>query len=283
MVRLRPKWAVALKAVRLRPVRVWLRHRGLRSEDVFLVSYPRSGNTWMRFLLYQILAGRSAEFAALRHEIPYVGKHHKAPSLLPGGGRLIKSHEPYAGVYRGSTVIYVVRDTRDVALSEYRFRKQRNLYVGEFDSFLSLFLAGRVHGLGSWAEHVEGWSESGPARRGRMLLIKYEDLRRNPAGTLAGIASFLGVPAEPEAIRRAVEHNELKNMRAKEDRVDRSEMFKRANPAFSHVNQGLVEGWRGKLSPDQLQLLEQKMGNTLARLGYTLTQVTRRANGTSRA
>src|SRR6266851_1462404 len=41
---------------------IWIRHRGLNSSDVFLASYPKSGSTWLRFQLFEILTSLSAGF-----------------------------------------------------------------------------------------------------------------------------------------------------------------------------------------------------------------------------
>lgn len=68
---------------------LWLRHRGLDSTDVFVASYPRSGQHWVRFQLFEILMNQSADFDSLDSTIPQVGEHGKALSILPSGGRLI--------------------------------------------------------------------------------------------------------------------------------------------------------------------------------------------------
>jgi len=88
-------------------------HRGIGPKDVFLASYPCSGSSWMRFLLLELLAG-DASFAAINVAVPYVGRHRVAPSIVPDGGRLIKTHEPHLARYRRA--VHLVRDPRDVAL-----------------------------------------------------------------------------------------------------------------------------------------------------------------------
>ena len=47
----------------LRSAVVYEHHRGLRAEDIFIASYPRSGNTWIRFVLADLATGRSAGIA----------------------------------------------------------------------------------------------------------------------------------------------------------------------------------------------------------------------------
>ena len=81
--------------VRLLPV--VYRHTGVSPQDAFLVSYPKSGNTWLKFMLTYLLSGREADFDSDSTTIADVGSHRATPGVLPGGGRLIKSHEPYSG------------------------------------------------------------------------------------------------------------------------------------------------------------------------------------------
>src|SRR5690242_17221396 len=101
----------------LRVPLIWLRHRGFGPNDVFLASFPRSGNTWLRFVLGEVLTRESVEFENVNRIIPEVGLQGKARAVLPGGGRLIKTHELYRQEYQRA--IYVIRDVRDVLLSEF--------------------------------------------------------------------------------------------------------------------------------------------------------------------
>src|SRR5256886_16759673 len=101
----------------LRAPLIWLRHRGIDRNDVMVASYPRSGNTWLRFLLTKVLTGKSAAFDNVNNVIAEIGIHHEALMLLPGKGRLIKTHELYNPAY--PRAIYLIRDVRDSLLSQY--------------------------------------------------------------------------------------------------------------------------------------------------------------------
>ena len=84
-----------LSKSRLRVPLVWSRHRGLKDQDVFVASYPRSGSTWLRFLLFETLTKNDAGFDNVNRMLPDVGMHADATPLLPNQGRLIKTHEPF--------------------------------------------------------------------------------------------------------------------------------------------------------------------------------------------
>jgi hypothetical protein len=111
---------------------VILNHRSLKSSDVLFASYPKSGNTWIKFMLGQIITGREVDFDSVDRVIPYLGDDMPPVGPLPNGGRLIKTHEPFRGItapYVKKAVV-LVRDGRDVALSYYRSQLRRGWFEG---------------------------------------------------------------------------------------------------------------------------------------------------------
>jgi len=245
------------------PVATTVRHLRVRRGDAFLASYPRSGNTWLRFMLFEALTGRPAQFDAVRRAIPHVNPYQTAEPIVSGVGRLYLTHEQYSHVYGGFPAIYLVRDVRDVVLSEYRRQQMNESYPGAFDAFLEDFLAGRIHRFGSWNDHVAGWRFTGASDR-RSMLLRYEDLRRDPARGVSDALSFLGAPRPADVVERAVEHNALDAMRGKEDRTTLPD----ARPGFRFVNAGASGSWRDRLSAEQIRRIESVTGATLERLGY---------------
>jgi len=120
---------------RLRVPLNWLRHRGLEPADVFFAGYPKSGTTWSRFVLFEVLTGKPAGFRQTNTLMPIIiHSQSKALRLLPGGGRLISTHEDYQKEYRKA--IYITRDPRDVVLSEYAFYTVLDYYHGTLDRFI---------------------------------------------------------------------------------------------------------------------------------------------------
>jgi hypothetical protein len=256
---------------------VWYWHLGLKSQDIFQASYPRSGSTWLRFMLLQILTGTDPGFHSVQRTIPEVDEHRGVPPLLPGGGRLIKTHEQYRKDY--ARAVFLVRDVRDVFLSNFargtQFGLAQLLCKGDLDSFLEIFLKGTALQQGSWQEHTRSWLESPLAKSGNLMVVRYEDLRKNPEQILGQLLQFLGVTPDFEVIRKAIENNSLQQMRAKEDRARQT---REQTNLLSHgekvgeegrfVRKGGVGGWRGKLSHEQIELINQYAGDLLATLGY---------------
>jgi hypothetical protein len=262
---------------KLRVPRVWSWHLGLKPQDIFQASYPRSGSTWLRFMLFQILHGEEAGFGKIDKCIPEIEAHRGIPPILPGGGRLIKTHEKYRKDY--TKAVFLVRDVRDVVLSSYARAVDEGLAPlvsrGDFDSFLLSFLEGRALQMGSWQEHTRSWLESPLARDGNLMVVRYEDLRRNSEQVIGQLLHFLGVTPDFQIIRKAIEDNSLQQMRAKEDKARRtgersvllaSDM--RTGEEGRFVRKGAVGGWRCKLTDAQVKIIDQYAGDVLATLGY---------------
>src|SRR5689334_6895227 len=91
------------------------RARGLTADDVVTPSFPKSGSTWLRFVVATIAApGAEVDFTTLSRLSPPLGAHAAAPLLVGGRGRFIKTHEPLTAFPRfRSRALYVVRDGRD--------------------------------------------------------------------------------------------------------------------------------------------------------------------------
>jgi hypothetical protein len=245
---------------------IWLRHCGLDANDVFLASYPRSGNTWTRFLLTEILAKESASFDNVNLAIPEMGIHARAQLTLPNGGRLIKTHEPYRSEYKRA--VYLVRDFRDVVLSQFSRERELGMHRMSLDEYLPLFLEGRLSGFGSWQHHLPSWLDGPLAKTGDMLVIRFEEMRRDPQPCITPIVEFLGYEPRTEIIRAAIENNSVERMRAKENAAQK--LHKSTGEEGRFVRKGSIAGWRAKMTESQLQLIDQHAGEVLVRLGYPL-------------
>jgi sulfotransferase family protein len=263
---------------RLRVPRVWSWHLGLKPQDMFLASYPRSGSTWLRFMLFQTLTGEDPGFKRIDQGIPEIQLHRGVAPLLPGGGRLIKTHEQYRREY--TKAVFLVRDIRDVLVSCYVRSVEAGLAQlvskGDFDSFLLSFLRGRALQQGSWQQHSRSWLESPLAKNGNLMVVRYEDLRRDSEQVIGQLLKFLGVTPDSRIIRKAIENNSLQQMRAKEDNAikagEQSALLGcHQSPGGEEgrfIRKGSIGGWRSELTDANVRLIGQYTGDVLATLGY---------------
>lgn len=244
----------------------WLRHFGLHSNDVFIASHGRSGTTALRFILAEILSGEPSTFDNIQQISPEMGLQGRARAVLPGGGRLIKTHEPYRREYRHKRAIYMVRDVRDSILSAFARETAVDCIHCDMASYVRPFMQGKVTHFGSYQKHVDSWLNSPLAKSGDLLVLRFEDMVKDIEHSVGLCLEFLGAPAERPAIQAAIRNNSLEKMRAKEDRSIKFPKVK--GEEGRQVGKGKVGSWREKLTQHELEIIDELAGDTLARLGY---------------
>jgi hypothetical protein len=266
---------------KLRAPKAWWEHRGLNDKDVLFASFERSGNTWLRFVLMEILTKDDAGFLNVNQVLPEMGTHREMKPVLPNGGRFIKTHEQYRSEYKRA--IYLMRDLRDVMLSNWARDKEMGFadyfdHGKGMDGYVEAFLQGKVTRFGSWQAHVDSWLNCPLAKNGNMLIVRYEDLRKDTENGLLEMLDFLGIKSDRDRIRRAVENNSLRNMREKEEKAKnsgatlgkgtllRKHNVNREDARF--VRTGSVGGWREKLTDSQIDMVTRYAGDALLRAGY---------------
>jgi hypothetical protein len=249
------------------PLVVW-RHRGISPADVFLVSYPRSGRTWLRLMLAELLKGGEVDFNEGYDVVPMVGSHVQSPPTLPHGGRLLVSHEPFHSVSgRYQKVIHLVRDGRDVAVSAYYHYLRNGRITGTFDEFLPAYIEGKIGGYGSWESHVMSWLNA-RLTSNHILLVRYEDLMDSPEEGLLEIADYLDLTVDRERISAAVRDNTAERMRTKEQTANVLPAASRSDIPF--VREAKAGTWSKEFSASSLRSFERSNARALRALGYAL-------------
>lgn len=248
--------------------------RGLQifPDDVFLVSFPKSGNTWTRFLIANLAHPETpATFANIHELVPDPeGTAKKILDHKPRP-RILKSHECFDPRY--PRAMYIVRDPRDVALSQYHYHRKCRKIDDDYplEKFVDRFLAGQTCPHGSWAENVSTWLVT---RRNdpRFLLLRYEDITADTPRELSKIAAFIGINATPEIIQQAVERSSADNMRKLEQAQSHlSTLTKTSRQDLPFVRAAGSGGWRKGLPEPLVAKIEAKWGPLMQSLGYELT------------
>jgi hypothetical protein len=242
-------------------------------DDVFLVSYLRSGSTWVRFLFGNFIHQEAVTFSNVGRLVPSIQElpDYKLRSLP----RVLKSHECFDPRY--PRVIYIVRDPRDVAVSFYYYNlKVRELPEGyPMDEFVDRFLAAKTvpyaDRLGSWEDHVLSWVR---LRQGQQnfCLVRYEDLLSDPAGQLERVAPLLRVNTSTDRINRAIELSSASRMqRLEREQWRKWVTTKNTRSDIPFVREAKAGGWSKRLSPVAVNKIERKWGATMQELRYELS------------
>jgi hypothetical protein len=242
-------------------------------DDTFLVSYPKSGNTWARFLIANLThPNEKIDFSNVNRMIPGPEVTRNRELMRTPRPRIIKSHQYFDPRY--PRVIYIVRDPRDVVVSQYHFQRKRHVVADQFplSEYVARFVAGKTSFYGSWGEHAASWLATRYGRPG-FLLLRYEDMVDDTARELTKIASFLGVSAMPEAIAQAVERSSADRMRTLEK--SQAQLFtstKNTRQDIPFVRAAKAGGWRAALPEELAMQLDQAWGNLIQWLGYEPVQ-----------
>jgi hypothetical protein len=252
---------------RVRELLVWRRHAGIDRADLLIASYPKSGNTWARFVIAQALVGREIDFDSVRRFSPYIGRQRTAPNVFPEGGRLIKTHEVYRRYSARCPAVYLIRDGRDVCLSYYFMMKRLSLYHGDLGPFVDDFLRGRIGSYGSWQEHVASWEKARSARPGEVVFVRYEDMLGDATEALYLAFRSVGRSLSREALAAAVQANSFTSMRSKEATSD---FLARRNvdTNIPVVRDGRAGQWRAAFDSDMKIKFDEAAGAALRAAGY---------------
>jgi len=240
------------------------RMAGLR-PDRYVVSYPKSGRTWLRMMLlcyysdaeslldvdYSVLDKLSGRTVRFQHG--------------PGNWRPLPTRTErlrIASRYRGSHVILLVRDPRDVLVSNwYHLTFRYRIYRRD----LSHFIRDRHLGLDKVIAFMNLWT-SQQDTLSQFHVLRYEDMRANPVRAVRSMLEHLGGPIDEARLQRAIELCSF-------DRMHRMESLGAHNPFAVPVDPkdprtfksraGHVGDWKTRFEETDADYLNTHIANRL--------------------
>ncbi len=205
------------QALRWLPARLGLVNKGayklqinaIKTTDIFLVSYPKSGNTWLRYILATAMKGKNDfSFEELETIIPDVYQSKTKINALTGQ-RIIKVHEPLFDYF--PKVIYIYRDFRDVVVSYYHYSINTKEFKGSLKEFIHSNFYEKY--FGTWQNHIAKALEAKRNNK-KILILCYEDMLQNPELNISKILHFTELKTElsPKQIADLCEFSNLQRI-----------------------------------------------------------------------
>jgi len=272
------------------------------SKIIWLASYPKSGNTWMRAFLHNLLRdpnesydiNKITDFSAGDSSINLYQSQTSKPwqewkpvdvMRMKRGAQLslcawrrddtfVKTHNAsikflgYPLIYPDLTAgaIYIVRNPLDVCISathHYGCDIDRAIELLELSSTGSNTNEKMVLEVyRSWSQHVDSWTSQ--ARPG-LIVVRYEDMLKSPIKTFSELVGFMGLKAPRARIERAIERSSFKALRSQEEEKG----FKEKSPAAQKFfREGRSGQWRDVLTQSQIDRVILQHKEQMQRFGY---------------
>jgi hypothetical protein len=274
-------------------------------ETIWIASYPKSGNTWLRAVLTAWLTGAPVEIneigaspiAASRVDFDrLLGikssdlTHAEIDLLRPRvdelfvaelqGPRLRKAHdglypgpsgEPVISAGATRSVVYMVRDPRDVVVSLAHHRAWTLEHAVDVMNDPAATLSGDQRGLqeqlhqrlGTWSQHVISWTREAPFP---VHVIRYEDCLEDPVTSFGAALRFTGMKSVDDGeVATAVQYADFQRLREAEEKTGFRE---RPVVLERFFRSGVAGSWREVLPGALARRIGEDHAAVMAQLGY---------------
>ncbi|GMI76769.1 sulfotransferase 16, CORONATINE INDUCED-7, SULFOTRANSFERASE 16, ARABIDOPSIS SULFOTRANSFERASE 5A [Hibiscus trionum] len=196
-------------------------HFSPRPTDILLATFPKSGTTWLKALIFSTVNRSRYSFSG--HPLLTTGPHDCFPFLdayvyendrcfhhldrLPPP-RLLSTHIPFTLLPTSMSCrfVYICRDPKDVLVSKWLFMNKlrpKQLPPISLEEAFELFCQGISH-YGPYWDHVLGYWKASLENPEKILFLKYEDLKKEPCAVVKRLGEFTGHPFSLEEERRGV-------------------------------------------------------------------------------
>lgn len=228
----------------------------LRKDDILLISFPKSGNTWVRFFYAHLIAQKyeldtrdnSISFETLNQLMPELGNSNlKNNWLYKEFPRLVKSHRPNFILFKPYRSILIVRNPYDVMISYYKFDQSRK--KPRFNGSFKEFIRSRKFGIKAWCRHYNSWSKKAG------LILHYEVLKQNELDEFSRLTSYCGLHLNNKMIKAAIQRASFKNI-SKIESKNEDEHKDRFKDGFRFTRSGTAGQWRDSFDENDHKFFE---------------------------
>lgn len=251
--------------------------RALRPDDAFLVGHPKSGNTWLAYMVAILIQGEAHERVTLRNVaefVPFV--HGRDDKIRRYAGlpdpRLFRNENPqYPELY--PRTIYLIRDPRAVLVSFWHMYQvmfdDHGLRLEEFvDQYMSMdgIFETWNSKLTRWDRQVINYLTRSQVND-QILTVRYEDMIGDRHACLERVARFLNLRGD--GIEIASRRGSFDSMRKVEDEFGAEAYEGKARGDGKFVRVGKVDGWRVEMPIAVASRIENEFGPVMEQAGYS--------------
>lgn len=253
-----------------------LKYSKTDSFDVLLVSYPKSGRTWLQNLLVEIgklgfdpdneideqtsISDALTKLGEDKNDFPYILATHAKSSWeqvepLHDEEQIQKEDFEEFGKKK---VIYLYRDPRDVLVSQYYHIKLRN-NISKIEK--EDLINNKVIGIKKIIFFMNKWMEYSEKHKDQIFRMSYEEMKKDTIGTLKKMNQFIGMPVSDEIIQKAIEQSDIKKMQKKQASSTNKDPWTQTNKP-SNINsfqsrKGITGEHKEFFSKEQLSKINQ--------------------------
>ncbi|XP_077994765.1 sulfotransferase 1A1-like [Glandiceps talaboti] len=242
----------------------------VRDDDVFVITWAKAGTTFILEIVDAIL--HRGDVDTVKHKKmedkinlielgPAPGIEvgtYKKVSTWPSP-RQIQTHlfpdmMPPQVFTKKPKMIWVSRNPRDCAVSLLNWHGTvKFLDPCEWDHFVDRFMDDGQVVYGNWYEHTAEWEKY--KCQDNFLHLKFEDIKKDRAGTTDLVAKFLGVKLTPEQRQKVIDHTDFKNMKEMMKTIEQRDVFLREERHWQR--KGVVGDWKAWFTVAQNEAFEE--------------------------
>uniref|UniRef100_A0A1I7XMN3 Sulfotransfer_1 domain-containing protein n=1 Tax=Heterorhabditis bacteriophora TaxID=37862 RepID=A0A1I7XMN3_HETBA len=236
----------------------------VEDEDLFIVTYPKCGTTWLQHICHQLLRGeyyQTSEGNEMCIQSPMIERMGGQFLSTVPHPRILKTHFSRINVPKSNKAkyIYCVRNPKDCLISYYHHNRNFKIYNfenGDFDTFVDLFLSGQL-AFGDYFDHLLSWMPH--IEDENVIFLKYEDMVENLEGAVYKIGVFLGGNAQklvetPHRLETVVKNSRIDAMKKDQKRWFPESQFCRHKSEF--IRKGGSRDWKNYLKKEQSDRLD---------------------------
>ncbi|MDF1672840.1 MAG: sulfotransferase domain-containing protein [Vicingaceae bacterium] len=234
------------------------------NDDIFLVSFPKSGNTWLRFIIANLISDEEISFENIDQYVPDLYISHKIVNSKKER-RILKSHNTYFRYY--PKTIYIYRDYRDVLVSYYLYQSALNKFKGTIQEFITSDALNKP--FKSWKNHITSALNYQKTCPENILLISYEELSLNPEKIVNKLINFCEIKPI-NTVNEALLKSDFDYLKTIENKKQGN--FKKLT-GNSFFREGKVGNWQKHLSDSDIDFLKKdiELVNLMQQLGYSFS------------